>query len=120
MSNPDFYEKKIALVVEDNEEQRALVSCIMEESDLRVVQCTSADAAYAVMELTGPQVAVLFTDVRLPGVRSGVDLAHEVSRAWPDTDVIVTSGLTLDRPLPEGVTFLPKPWRALDILARVP
>lgn len=112
-------ERKIALVVEDDEDQRALVSCLLEESDLHVVECSSAEAAQEVMQLAGPKVALMFADVRLAGVRDGLDLAHEVSEHWPETDVIVTSGAAPYKPLPEGATFLLKPWRALDILARV-
>lgn len=119
MTNSKAYDRRIAIVVEDDDEQRAIVSCLMEESDLRVVECSTADAAYAVMQLTGTQVAVVFTDIRLPGVRTGVDLAHAVAEGWPGTEVIVTSGIKPERDLPPGVTYLAKPWRALDILAKV-
>jgi DNA-binding NtrC family response regulator len=119
MLDGEAYGRKVALVVEEDEEQRAIVSCLMEESDLRVVECATADAAFAVMQQMGPQVAVVFTCERLPGVRTGVDLAFEVTRGWPGTDVILTSSAAPERPLPPGVCYLPKPWRALDILTRV-
>ena len=111
--------RKIALVVEDDPDQRALVTLLLEESDLRVVGCASADAALAVMQYTGLEVALVFADIRLPGLRDGVDLARHVAAHWPNTKIVVTSGGPLRDDLPGGATFLAKPWRALDVLAQV-
>lgn len=111
--------RNIVLVVEDDAEQRETIAGLIKEFGLQVIECCTADAAFAVMQEEGTQVMLVFTDVRLPGVRSGVDLAHDVAEIWPATNVIVTSGSVPDRPLPSTATFLLKPWRALDILARV-
>lgn len=111
--------RNIAVVVEDDQDQRELVTMLLEEFDLRVVSCGTAEAAYAVMEHAGGDVVLLFADVRLPGAWSGIRLANEVARQWPLTALIVTSGAPLPDALPPGTTYLPKPWRALDVLARV-
>lgn len=106
------------LVVEDDDTQRKLVCCVLEESELLIVECETADEALAVMERQGKHVAVLFTDVAVPGVRDGIDLAHEVAQRWPDTEIIVTSGRLPERALPGKAIFLPKPWRVRDLLVR--
>lgn len=111
--------RNIALVVEDDQDQRDLVTVLLEEVDLRVVSCGTAEAAFAVMEHEGDDVVLLFADVQLSGMRTGLDLADEVARHWPETTVIVTSGAPLPDALPPGTTYLPKPWRALDVLAHV-
>jgi hypothetical protein len=59
---------------------------------------------------------MIFTDVSLTGKIDGVELAHFATRCYPNIHVIVTSGLTLTKSLPEGVMFMPKPWLALDVL----
>jgi hypothetical protein len=59
---------------------------------------------------------MIFTDVSLTGKIDGVELAHFATRCYPNIHVIVTSGLALTKGLPEGVMFMPKPWRPLDVL----
>lgn len=111
--------QKVAVVVEDDPDQRALITLLLEASDMRVVGCISADAALAVMDVPGLDVALVFADICLPGYHDGVDLAHSVADRWPDTKIVVTSGTPPRADLPGGATFLLKPWRALDLLRQV-
>jgi two-component system, response regulator PdtaR len=111
--------RNIALVVEDDQDLRELVTLLLEEVDMKVVTCGTAEAAFAIMEHTGDDVALLFADVVLPGACDGVQLANRVTRQWPGTTVIVTSGGPHPEALDPGTTYLPKPWRALDVLAHV-
>jgi DNA-binding NarL/FixJ family response regulator len=47
----------------------------------------------------------------------GVKLTREIRARWPRARVVVTSGAEEEcSSLPVGVAFLPKPWRALQIL----
>ena len=109
----------IALVVEDDNDQRELIGAIMEESDVQVIECESGEAAMEVMEIVGDRAVFLFADVGLAGVMDGVDLACEVGDRWPQTTVVTTSGFCKPsrlRALPHGTKHLPKPWRALDLI----
>jgi DNA-binding NtrC family response regulator len=106
----------IALVVEDDELQRELVAMLLEECDMGVIQCESAEAALRVLEKMGGCLSIMFTDVNLAGIIDGVDLAHFARQRFPDLDVIVTSGTAQTKSLPEGTTFMAKPWRTLDVL----
>ena len=108
--------KPIALVVEDDELQRELVAMLLEESDMGVIQCESAEAALRVLEKMGGCLSMMFTDVNLAGIIDGVDLAHFAKQRFPDLPVIVTSGAKQTKSLPEGTTFMAKPWRPLDVL----
>jgi DNA-binding NtrC family response regulator len=107
-----------ALIVEDDVEQRQLAATLLEESDLHVIECESAEAAVSVMQRRGESIALVFADIRLPGLIDGVDLACLVRKYWPHAKVIVTSGAPGDRlaQLPDGAAYLNKPWRALDLL----
>jgi CheY-like chemotaxis protein len=110
--------RRIALVVEDDAELRWLSATLLEESELDIVECESAEAALAVMLMRGPEVAMIFADIRLPGVMDGVDLAREVKMRWPHLTVVLTSGNPGDRlkQMPPGVLYLPKPWQPLNVL----
>jgi two-component system cell cycle response regulator CpdR len=108
--------KPLALVVDDDELQRELVVVLLEESEMGVIQCQSAEEALRALEKMGGRVAILFTDVNLAGKIDGVELAHFATRHYSNLRVIVTSSLTLPRSLPEGAMFMPKPWRPLDVL----
>jgi CheY-like chemotaxis protein len=108
--------KPIALVVEDDVLQRELAVVLLEESEMGVIECESAEEALHVLERMGEYVSMIFTDVRLAGKIDGVELAHFARQCYPDVHVIVTSGLALKESLPEGATFMPKPWLPLDVL----
>jgi DNA-binding NtrC family response regulator len=107
--------KPTALVVEDDQDQRELVSFLLEECDMAVIQCESAESAEAVLERVGESLSMIFTDVRLAGPMNGAELAEVAKRRFPDLMVIVTSGSEAPA-LPAGAMFMQKPWRALDIL----
>ena len=59
--------KPTALVVENDELQRSLVVALLEESDMKVIQCETAEAALLVLEKFGDRVSMMFTDVELAG-----------------------------------------------------
>ncbi len=42
--------RPVALIVEDDQTQRDLLSVLLEESDMHVIQCESAEAAVIVLE----------------------------------------------------------------------
>jgi len=112
--------KPIALVVEDDPDVRDVAVVLFEESDLRVIPCTSAEAAFSAMCKHGDDVAILFADVRLAGLMDGVDLAHRVKRMWPHVKIVLTSGHPGSRSdtLPDDAVYMPKPWLALDVLVQ--
>src|SRR5258707_12546863 len=108
--------KPIALVVEDDTMQRELAAMLLEESGMGVIQCESAEAALRVLEKMGGCFSLMFTDVSLSGRIDGVELAHFARHRCPNLRVVVTSGLALKTCLPDGATFMSKPWRPLGLL----
>jgi DNA-binding NtrC family response regulator len=109
------YRHPLALIVEDDDNQRALLSMLLEESEMEVLECDSAEAAVSVLDRIGESVCFLFTDVKLAGAMSGAALAAKAKERFPQMDVVVTFGF-LPRELPGDAKFMPKPWRALDVL----
>ncbi|CAN5264943.1 response regulator [soil metagenome] len=102
--------RSTALVVENDAMQRALVSLLLEEHDMTVIQCESAEAAVLVLENAGADVSLVFTDVDLAGIMDGIELAYIAKLKFPDVHVVVTSGTPRVRRLPDGTTFMAKPW----------
>jgi len=111
-------ERSIALVVEPDQEQRALVATLLEESDLQVIECDSAEAALAVVDLKGDHMAMVVTDVDLAGRIDGVALARNLEAQHPEVPVIVMSAEPGGRvnELSDNVIQLARPWRPLDML----
>ncbi len=105
-----------ALVVEDDPMQREMICLLLEESDMDVIECESAEAAELVLEEAGASLVLLMTDVQLAGHKNGVELAHVAKKFNPDIDVIVTSGKPLRQELPDGAKFWAKPWAPLDVI----
>jgi DNA-binding NtrC family response regulator len=108
--------KPIALVVEDDVLQRELLVVLLEESEMDIIHCESAEVALRLLEEMGGRVSVMFTEANLAGKVDGVELAHLASQRYSTIHVIVTSSLPLTKSLPEGATFMPKPWLPLDVL----
>jgi DNA-binding NtrC family response regulator len=110
--------RMIAIVVEADHDQRALVAMLLEETDMQVIECDSAEAALAVVEMKGDRMAMVFTDIGLAGQMDGVELAQNLEAHRPDVRVIVTSPERSQRvdDLPDNVLYLAQPWRPLDVL----
>lgn len=116
--NDRQFEPHIALVVEDEPGVRELAAALLEETELDVVEVESAEAALDYLQEHGADVAMIFADIRLAGAMDGVQLAKAACTLWPTIRIVLTSGVADGRPdgLPDCVTFMPKPWRGLDVL----
>ena len=66
----------MALIVEDDPIVRELAAALLEETDLRVVECEDAEQALATLCKHGEDIALIFSDVRLPGLLDGVAIAR--------------------------------------------
>src|SRR4028118_1297287 len=110
--------QQVALVVEDDPDVRELAATVLEETDLKVVEASSAEEALQYLRGHAEEVALVFADVRLPCLMSGVDLAKTVTSEWPWVRTVLTSGAPLDATdeVPGEVRFVPKPWAAMDVL----
>lgn len=108
--------KPMALVVEDEELQRDVVTLLLEECEMGVIQCDSAEAAMHVLKEVGPLLTMLYTDVNLAGPIDGIDLARVTRSQYPQIHVIVASGRGLSKDLPEHTLFMKKPFLPLDLL----
>ena len=110
---------RVALIVEDDFEVRGLAAALLEETDLKVVETSSAEEALDYLRRHSEEVAFLFADLRLPCLMDGLDLVRTVRLKWPWVRTVLTSGKPLedrDADVLRDVRFMPKPWRALEVL----
>lgn len=109
----------VALVAEDDSVVRMEAADVLGDAGFDVLEASTSLAALVQLE-QHPEVALLFTDVQMPGNFDGLALAHEARRRWPQMPIVVVSGKVTPTPaqLPDGARFLPKPYYA-GTLARV-
>jgi CheY-like chemotaxis protein len=110
------------LVVEDSEPLRRVVVRQLKDLGYAVTEAESADAALAI--LAHEPVALVFTDIVMPGELDGFGLASSVLSRWPATKVLLTSGFPEAKingklgAAAGSARLLGKPYRT-DDLARV-
>jgi PAS domain S-box-containing protein len=92
---------ELVLVVEDDPEVRSLSVRLLETLGYLTVQASDAASALAALD-EHREIALLFTDVVLPGGASGADLARVTQRRRPDLGVLFTSGYTQDAITDQG------------------
>jgi len=111
------------LVVEDDELVRRFACQQLEALGYRVVEAADGQEALRKLE-DHTDVALLFTDVVMPGGMNGRQLADAVAAARPEVRVLFTSGYTENAiihhgRLDPGVNLLAKPYRREELARRV-
>lgn len=110
----------VVLIVEDDLLIRMQAADIVQAAGFRVIEAKDADDAIAILEARA-DIAVIFTDIQMPGSMDGLRLAAAVRDRWPPIKIIVTSGqVRIGRDaLPDGGQFLPKPYSAREVAAHL-
>jgi CheY-like chemotaxis protein len=109
--------RPVVLVVEDEFLIRMHATEMIEEAGFEVVEASNADEAVTILEVR-LDIAVVFTDVQMPGSMDGLKLARAVRDRWPPIHIVATSGFVNVRTedLPDGGRFLPKPYSPAQII----
>ena len=102
------------LIVEDDVLIRAAAAQYLRGAGFEVLEAISVDQALELLR-AGP-VRAVFTDVKLPGSQSGLDLMRIVQTEFPKTKVLLTSGVVKANEVTlEGVTLLRKPYFLFEV-----
>ena len=114
MTDPRDDPALTALVVDDDGLLRMDVADMLEEAGFLTLEAEDVDGAMAVLDRHHDAIALLFSDVEMPGARDGFALAREVAVRWPAIAVVIASGRRRPEPgdLPDGVRFIAKPFSA--------
>lgn len=108
--------KPTVLVVEDEPLVRELILVEFEDAGFDVLQALDGEQAEALLE-SGERIDLLFTDLRLPGVIDGWDVALTARRLRPEIPVIYATGyLQTDPRRVAGSRIIAKPYRVSAII----
>ncbi len=108
--------RPVVLVVEDELLLRMDAVDMIAGAGFDVVEAVDADQAIEILE--GRQdIAVVFTDIQIPGSMDGLKLARAVRGRWPPIKIVATSGHigVSEMDLPEGGRFLSKPYSSVEL-----
>jgi CheY-like chemotaxis protein len=110
----------IVLVVEDEMMLRMKVVDMVEDAGYIPVEAVDADEAMAVLQSRN-DIALMLTDVQMPGSMNGLELAHAVHERWPPIKIILASGqLKLSASeIPLDSRFFGKPLQSAEIIAEM-
>jgi CheY-like chemotaxis protein len=110
----------VVLMVEDEMMLRMCVIDMVEDAGYTPIEARDVDEAVAILE-SRSDIALMCTDIQMPGSMDGLELAHTVRARWPSIKIIVVSGqlnpLSID--LPPCSRFFGKPLEAGQMIAQM-
>lgn len=114
---------EIILVVDDEPVVLKIVSEILSIRGFEVLRAASAEEALDTARRRPGPIHLLVCDVVMPGL-GGPDLAEAMQQLHPETECLFIAGLPdspqiYERILTRGRAFLPKPFAARTLLAKV-
>jgi YesN/AraC family two-component response regulator len=109
------------LIVDDEPLIRETLGEILSGLGLVIFKAAETHEALEILKKRAHQIAILITDVRMPGAMDGLDLANIVQKSWPWIRVIVMSAHYETGPdrLPVNARYLCKPWQSYDMVETV-
>jgi CheY-like chemotaxis protein len=110
----------VVLIVEDEMILRMRAVNMVEDAGYAPVEALDTDEAIAILE-SRSDIALMCTDIQLPGSMDGLGLAHTVHKRWPAIKIIVVSE-QLNPPnidFPPCSRFFGKPLQAWQIIAQM-
>ena len=114
---------ELILLVEDNDGVREYAKGALEGLGYTVLEAANADEALRLLRKR-PNITLLFTDVVLPGLTSGRELADAVRRKYPGLPVLYTTGYTRNAIVHQGrldpdVHLLNKPYTQQELARKL-
>jgi two-component sensor histidine kinase len=108
------------LVVEDEMVLRMRAVDIVEDAGFTAVEAVNADEALSILEERS-DIALLFSDIQMPGSMDGLKLAHAVHARWPSIKIILVSGQIKlsDADKPVDSLFFGKPLVVKQMIAEL-
>ncbi len=111
------------LLVEDEDPVRLFGARALSAKGYEVIEASSGDMAWEIVQQQGDRIDLIITDVVMPGMK-GPDMVELVRSRISDIKVIFMSGYAEDV-IPEGIEndptihFLPKPFKLKDLAYKV-
>jgi CheY-like chemotaxis protein len=106
------------LVVEDEVLLRSLVAEELRAAGCAVTEVGRADDALAYID-AGGLADLVFSDVRLPGAASGIDLARTLRQRDANLPIFLTSATATAAEMNRDWRFVPKPYNIPKLIAEM-
>jgi CheY-like chemotaxis protein len=103
------------LAVDDEAAVLSITAMRLRNAGYIVLEATSGEEALRVLE-SRDDVSVIVSDCNMPGIK-GPELARIAQARWPHIGFIATSGHPADHDMPDGATFIQKPYRAAVLIS---
>jgi CheY-like chemotaxis protein len=114
--NDSVGEIKTVLVVEDQPDMRRAAVAMMRNLGFATLEAEDGPTALQIVETYSHTIALIFSDVMMPGGIDGFELAQQVNHPWPEIKILLTSGgytksvASASRTRAGGFLLLPKPY----------
>jgi two-component system cell cycle sensor histidine kinase/response regulator CckA len=115
--------RPLVVLVEDEELIRRLLVRVLENAEYEVLVAANGDAALRLMEKRAGELALLLTDLVMPGM-NGLELARAARELQPDLPVLCMSGYSEETLRDRGgdddeVDFIEKPFAPGELTDRI-
>jgi CheY-like chemotaxis protein len=108
--------RSIALIVDDDEQQRVSIRILLAHTGLEVVEVSSAEEAIKMLRVGAHSIILIVTAMQLPSFMDGARLAAYATQ-WPWIRVVVISDdLHSDEKLLYPAVAMPRSWCPLEML----
>src|ERR1700693_1250221 len=110
----------VVLVVEDEMLLRMRAVDMVEDAGYTSIEAVDADEAVAILE-SRSDIALMFTDIQMPGSLDGLKLAHTGRERWPPIKITLVSGQwkPANSDIPAESRFYGKPLEAKEMIAEI-
>ena len=106
------------LVVEDDQLLKLLTVDFVKAAGFVALNAENADEAVAILEARS-DIALVLTDINMPGSMDGLKLAHAVRERWPPIKIIVVSSQAPKGALPKDSRFFVKPYHGEKMISEI-
>lgn len=109
------------ILAEDNRQVRAILASALMVAGYNALQAEDGEVAESLFREQYEDVGLVILDIDLPK-KNGIDCLYALREIQPDLPAIVMSGLgkvRLEKPLPENVVVLTKPFVMSDLVTAV-
>jgi putative two-component system response regulator len=122
-AQPDHEDRlECILVVDDESSVRRLIAGILAKAGHRVLQAGSAQEAMRALETE--DVALVLSDINMPGSISGLELIDALRERRPSLPIVLVTGSVDEASLQEALDrgaagFITKPFKAVELTRKV-
>jgi two-component system, response regulator PdtaR len=107
-------EKPVVLVVEDEAIIRMETVQVVKDAGYAVLDAPNTDKAMTILEARR-DIRAIFTEIRVPGHRNGMDLGRTVAERWPMIRLLMTSSTPKSEDFPADWHYIQKPYDGAQI-----